>query len=261
MRAVRCVLVSLGVAVVSLPLAARAAETAPVTAGGAAASTETQPATLPTRAPTETVPPPPAPAPASAPVSGDPATGAPATTPRSAAVKHFAPLATSTMSHFLQFGIALLPGTGYRGIFPYQEMINCGQPGKRVCTGRLPFFLDVQPSFGFAKHWDVLLDLRFGLGQDFTQSHEFALAPGVRYWVDPEEHAKFFATIQAAYDTTAQHNSQLRNNDFALRNSNGFMYEFMRNFGAYVQFGETIGFVRWLRFEIDGGVGVQARLP
>jgi hypothetical protein len=29
----------------------------------------------------------------------------------------------------------------------------------------------------------------------------------------------------------------------------------------YLQFGETIGFVRWLRFDIDGGVGVQARLP
>jgi len=167
----------------------------------------------------------------------------------------------ATFSHSQQFGIALLPGTGYRGIFPYQEMVDCGQPAKRVCTGRLPTFLDVQPSFGFANHWDVIVDLRFGLGTDFTQSHEFAVAPGVRYWVDPEENAKFFATVQAAYDTTAQHNPTLHNNDVALHNSNGFMFEVMRNFGAYIQFGETIGFVRWLRFEIDGGIGVQARLP
>ena len=33
------------------------------------------------------------------------------------------------------------------------------------------------------------------------------------------------------------------------------MFEVMRNFGIYVQFGETIAFGRWLRFEIDGGVG------
>jgi hypothetical protein len=51
------------------------------------------------------------------------------------------------------------------------------------------------------------------------------------------------------------------NDDFAVRNSNGFMFEVMRNLGVYVQFGETIGFVRWLRFEIDGGLGIQARLP
>ena len=25
--------------------------------------------------------------------------------------------------------------------------------------------------------------------------------------------------------------------------------------------GETIGFVRWLRFEIDGGIGMMIRLP
>ena len=185
---------------------------------------------------------------------------APATPP--APPKVFPRLAPATMSHALQFGIAVLAGTGYRGIFPYQEMIDCGQPQKRVCTTRLPTFLDVQPSFGFGRHWDVLIDLRFGLERDFTQNREFAVAPGVRYWVDPEESTKFFATAQVAYDITPQNDPMLpHNDDLALRNSNGFMFEVMRNFGAYVQVGETIGFVRWLRFEIDAGLGVQARLP
>jgi hypothetical protein len=176
--------------------------------------------------------------------------------------KAFPRLAEPTLSHYQQLGIAVLPGTGYRGIFPYQDNVDCGQPQKRVCTGRLPTFLDVQPSFGFGQRWDVLLDLRFGLGQDFTHTHELAVAPGVRYWVDPEESAKFFTTAQLVYDVTPQHDAALQHNDdLAFRNSNGFMFEVMRNFGAYVQFGETIGFVRWLRFEIDAGVGVQARLP
>ena len=60
---------------------------------------------------------------------------------------------------------------------------------------------------------------------------------------------------------TAQPDPQLKGNDFGVRNSNGFMFEVMRNLGFYVQLGETVGFVRWLRFEIDGGVGVQARIP
>ena len=53
----------------------------------------------------------------------------------------------------------------------------------------------------------------------------------------------------------------IKNNDFGVRNANGLMFEVMRNFGFYIQFGETVGFVRWLRFEIDGGAGVQARIP
>jgi hypothetical protein len=209
-------------------------------------------------------PPDPAPAAKPAPVPEAPVTKAAPPTARATSPKVFPRLAAPSLAHYQQFGIAILPGTGYRGIFPYQEMINCGQPEKRVCTGRLPVFLDVQPSFGFARRWDVLIDLRFGLGQDFTGARQFAVAPGVRYWVDPEDSAKFFATAQIAYDTTPQHadgTALKHNDDVAFRNSNGFMFEVMRNFGVYIQFGETIGFVRWLRFEIDGGIGVQARLP
>jgi hypothetical protein len=175
--------------------------------------------------------------------------------------KQFPKLRQASLLHKNQLGIAVLPGIGFRGIFPYQENINCGQQAKRVCTGLLPLFLDVQPSFGFAEHWDVLLDMRFGIGTDFTTSHEFAVAPGVRYWVDPELETKFYATIQGVFDATAQHNSAVHDNDFGVRNANGFMFEVMRNLGFYVQFGETLGFRRWLRFEIDGGVGVQARIP
>ena len=103
--------------------------------------------------------------------------------------------------------------------------------------------------------------MRFGIESDFTQSRQFAIAPGFRYWVDPDLPFKFFATIQGVFDATAQNSRQVWDNDFGIRNANGFMFEVMRNLGIYIQFGETIGFSRWLRFEIDGGVGVQARIP
>jgi hypothetical protein len=179
--------------------------------------------------------------------------------------KQFPKLRQASLLHKYQLGLGVMPGAGYRGIFPYaganDQMVNCGQQGKRVCTGLLPLFLDVQPSFGFTSHWDVLIDLRFGIGTDFTTSHQFAVAPGFRYWVDPELGFKFYATIQGVFDATAQHNPMIKDNDFGIRNANGFMFEVMRNFGIYIQFGETLGFVRWLRFEIDAGAGVQARIP
>src|SRR5678815_2813098 len=194
----------------------------------------------------------------SAPPDSGPATPPPVGLERP---KSFPKLRQASLLHKNQLGIAVMPGVGFRGVFPYQEMIYCGQQGKRVCTGMVPFFLDVQPSFGFAEHWDVLVDLRYGIGTDFTTSHQFAVAPGVRYWVDPDQSVKFYATIQGVFDATAQHNALVKNTDFGIRNSNGFMFEVMRNLGFYIQFGETLGFVRWLRFEIDGGVGVQARIP
>jgi hypothetical protein len=220
---------------------------------------------------TPATPPPPAaaPGPAAAPEPAAPApteAPAPSTTSETPTVsgrppKAFPKLRQASLLHKYQLGISLMPGVGFRGIFPYQENIPCGQQGKRVCTGLLPFFLDAQTSFGIAQHWDLLVDLRFGIGTDFTTSHQFAVAPGFRYWVDPELAVKFYATMQGVFDATAQHDSMVKNNDFGIRNANGMMFEVMPNFGFFIQFGETIGFVRWMRFEIDGGAGIQARIP
>jgi hypothetical protein len=185
----------------------------------------------------------------------------PSPTIKNRAIKRFPKLEEPSLVHVYQLGLALLPGVGFRVVAPYRDTISCGQQGKPVCTGMLPFFLDVQPSFGFAQHWDVLMDLRFGIVSDFNRTHQFAVAPGVRYWVDPDQPVKFFASIQGVFDATAQNNDSLRRYDFGVRNANGIMFEVMRNFGFYLQLGETIGFARWLRFEIDGGVGVQARIP
>jgi hypothetical protein len=166
-----------------------------------------------------------------------------------------------SLVHTMQFGVAVLPGTGYRGILPYEENVDCGQLGKRVCAGRLPFFIDAELSFGVARNWDLLVDLRFGIEPDFTTTRQFAVAPGFRYWFDPELEAKFFTTLQFVIDATDQQSSMVKNNDFGVRNANGFMFEVMSNLGIYLQVGDTFAFRRWLRFEIDGGVGVQARFP
>jgi len=175
--------------------------------------------------------------------------------------KRFPRIQPPSLRHEDQFGVAVMPGSGYRIIAPYKDGVPCGQQVNRVCTGSVPFFIDVQPSFGFARRWDVIVDLRFGVAADFNGSHQFAVAPGVRYWVDAELSTKFFATIQGVYDLNPQHTPGVKDYDFGVRNANGFMLEVMRNLGFYLQFGETLGLVRWLRFEVDGAVGVQARFP
>ncbi|MFL5304777.1 MAG: hypothetical protein ACJ8F1_06165 [Polyangia bacterium] len=175
--------------------------------------------------------------------------------------KRFPRLKPPSLVHRDQFGLAVMPGSGYRIIAPYKDNIPCGQINTRVCAGRIPFFLDAQASFGFATRWDVIVDLRFGIEADFSQSHQFAVAPGVRYWVDADQPTKFFATFQGVYDLNPQHEPGVKDYDFGVRNANGFMFEVMRNLGFYLQFGETVGLVRWLRFEVDGGIGVQARFP
>jgi hypothetical protein len=181
--------------------------------------------------------------------------------PAADAATYFPPLTQPSLSHRGQFGIGALAGSGFRVLIPYQEGVFCGQNNKRVCSARLPAFLDLQPSFGLGPHWDAIIDLRFGLEADFARTHQVAFTPGFRYWLDPQARLKFFATLQIAYDTTEQHNHALTGYDLAFHNSNGLMFEIMRDLGFYAQLGDTVGFVRWLRFEIDLGAGVQARFP
>jgi hypothetical protein len=233
--------------------AARAAADTPETAGSA----DTPPVVS---APAASAPA------ASAPAASTPPANRPAATDSDEASapdpkKRFPRIKAPSLLHKDQFGLSVLPGTGYRIIAPYKDGVPCGQQANRVCTGWLPFFVEAQTSFGFARRWDVIVDLRFGVAADFNKSHEFAVAPGLRYWVDADLPTKFFATFQGVYDLNPQHDPGVKDYDFGVRNANGFMLELMRNLGFYLQFGETLGLVRWLRFEVDGGVGVQARFP
>ena len=168
-------------------------------------------------------------------------------------------------SHDGQIGLAVLIGDGYRGIFPYDQGRVCGDAtggeSTRVCTNRAPPFVDLRASFGISRAWDVLLDVRFGLWPDFTTKRQFFGMPGFRYWLAPQSRVKFFTTIQLAYDRSPQNQMGVKDEDLALRNANGLMVDLTRNLGIYAQLGETIGFLRWLSFLVDGGLGVEARFP
>jgi len=172
------------------------------------------------------------------------------------------------VNHKFQTGLSIMPGTGYRLIVRYKEGQDCGDSSgihtKPVCAHSVPVFLDFQLAFGVGARADVILDLRFGLQSDpaIPGNHQFALAPGLRFWLDQEVALKFYTTLQFVYDHTDFSNSVgVSSNDVGMRNANGLMWDPIRNVGFFVQFGETIGFMRWFRIDLDVGLGAQIRFP
>lgn len=172
-------------------------------------------------------------------------------------------------NHRLQTGLSIMPGTGYRLIVRYKDTQSCGDSSgiadKPVCSRRLPTFLDFQLSFGALPRMDVIIDLRFGLEADpaaVKGSHQFAVSPGLRFWLDQEIGFKFYTTLQFVYDHTDFSTApNTPSGDFGMRNANGLMYDPIRNVGFFVQFGETLGFRRWFRIDLDVGLGAQIRFP
>ncbi|HEY3352564.1 MAG TPA: hypothetical protein VGQ83_04900 [Polyangia bacterium] len=164
------------------------------------------------------------------------------------------------LSHYHQAGLTVVFGSGYRGLVRYDGSPTCDASGKTFCTGRLPAFMDLAGSFGLTRALAAIVDLRLGLEQDFTHSHPLALAPGIKYYIDPEDRLKFFATLQLVLDFTAQLPGVART-DVGVRNANGLQLDLGRHFGVFVQFGETIAFVRFFRFELDLGGGLEVRFP
>ncbi len=178
--------------------------------------------------------------------------------------------------HKHQIGFHAQSGLGYRVLFPYSNdgnVIYCGVAGKSVCTGRSPAFLDLGVSYGVSHSIEVLLDFRLGVEGDFvppgsglSAPRARTVQPGLRLYVDDSGSMKFFTTIQLSFDFTDWKSDfgggkTPASTDFGVRNQNGLLLDLHKTFGVYAFFGETIGFVRWLRFEIDAGIGIQVRFP
>lgn len=176
---------------------------------------------------------------------------------------------TTQYSHKGQFGVSAQVGTGYRIIFPYNKEY-CGQlndngENKANCLGRSPAALDLALTYGVTRGLELMLEFRFGLESDFgitegdSGPKPFAVHPGIRLYIDDAGQTKFFSAVAAAFDLTSY--DQADTTDIGIRNTNGLQFDLHKTVGIYFFFGETIGFSRWLRFELDGGLGIQARFP
>jgi hypothetical protein len=167
-------------------------------------------------------------------------------------------------SHRMQGGVGLIVGTGYRGLVRYHGSSgtceNVAGSAKTFCHSRLPTFMDIEGSFGVTRALSTIVDFRVGFEEDFTHGRPLALAPGIKYYIDAESRLKFFITLQLAIDFTGQLAGVPRT-DIGVRNAVGLQFDVHRLFGFWLQLGDTLGFRRYFRFEIDVAVGLEARFP
>ena len=136
-----------------------------------------------------------------------------------------------------------------------------------VCTGRAPMSLDFELGFGVARKIDLIAELRIGLEPDFGASPSsdgprvFHLSPGARVFFSDGGRAKLFTTAQLVFDFSGYEDASggRRGADFGVRNLDGLWIDLDRAYGFYAYVGDTLTVARWMRFELEAGVGIQGR--
>jgi hypothetical protein len=179
--------------------------------------------------------------------------------------------------HLHQFGLGLQLAVGMRAINPYSSGTYCGTVGdngaqnQAYCLARTPMTLDFELTYGVKSSIEALLELRIGVERDFGTTstsgndgpHVHQWSPGARFFFSESGRSKFFSTAQVVFDTSNYQDTSGtdRGFDFGFRNVNGFWFDPSKSYGLYIFFGEEIGFKRWLSATLEGGLGVQGRLP
>ncbi|MBA3452143.1 MAG: hypothetical protein H0T42_03480 [Deltaproteobacteria bacterium] len=183
--------------------------------------------------------------------------------------------ATADYSHKGQFQVSARIALGLRAIIPYEKGDYCGQTDRAsssgnapVCTGRAPFSFDLELGYGVARRVDLIAELRLGLETDFAATalategpRVFHLAPGARFFFSDSKTSKLFTTAQLVFDFSGYEDGggASRGTDFGVRNMNGMWFDLDRAYGFYAYIGETATFSRWLRFELEAGIGFSGR--
>lgn len=219
---------------------------------------------------------------AGGPARADDAPSAPAAEPAPPADPAPAARAGTTVtgdgySHKGQLGLSLRAGLGIRAIVTYDNSHYCGATDSStttgnapVCSGRAPFSLDFEAGYGVAPRVDLIAELRLGLESDFGSSigatngpRMLHLAPGARFFFDDSKRSKLFTTAQLVVDLAGYDDAggMGRGNDYGVRNLSGLWFDLSPAYGVYAYIGETATFARWLKFELEAGIGVQGRYP
>jgi hypothetical protein len=182
--------------------------------------------------------------------------------------------ASVRLSHHKQFELSLRFVEGLRAIAPYDDEY-CGDTDPQranqfaaVCTGRSPFSIDLELGYGIAPKIDAFVELRLGIEADFGSSpsdvdgtRQFHISPGARFFFADAGSSKLFTTAQIVLDTSGYQNiaGGKLGTDFGIKNMNGLWFDLDKAYGFYLFVGETASFARWLRFELEAGIGVQGR--
>jgi hypothetical protein len=179
-------------------------------------------------------------------------------------------------SHANQYQVSARLAFGMRGIATYDDDY-CGDTDSerpsgfaKVCTGRSPIAVDFEFGYGITRAIDLILELRIGIENDFGATpgdddgpRPLHLAPGARFFFSESGRSKLFTTAQLVIDVAGYENAsgESLGTDFGVRNMSGLWFDLGRSYGIYGYVGSTATFARWLRFELEGGIGIQGRYP
>jgi len=186
------------------------------------------------------------------------------------------PVESDTTSHKGMFEVSLRTAIGMRAIVSYDKNDYCGASDSStstgnapVCSGRAPFAFDIELGFGVARRIDLFAELRLGLETDFHRTAQSSdvgprmlhLSPGARFFFSDAKSSKLFTTAQLVFDFAGYKDGagNDRGKDFGVRNMNGLWFDLEKAYGFYVYLGETATFSRWMRFELELGLGFQGR--
>ncbi|MDB4960809.1 MAG: hypothetical protein JWP01_808 [Myxococcales bacterium] len=181
-----------------------------------------------------------------------------------------------SFSHKGQFQASVRLGVGMRAIVPYEKGEFCGASDSStgsgnapVCSGRAPFSMDLELGYGVARRIDTFVELRIGLESDFPAyrvsgmagPRVFHVSPGARFFFSDAKSSKLFTTAQLVFDFSGYQDQSgaSRGTDVGVRNLNGIWLDLQRSYGIYAYVGETATFARWLRFELEAGIGISGR--
>lgn len=178
--------------------------------------------------------------------------------------------------HAGQVGFSARFGIGYQGLAPRNDEVYCGEtdPTARhgyapICTGRAPLAIDLEASYGVARHVELVFAMRFGLEQNAGStpqlndgSRPLQIAPGARFFFSEAAHTKLFFQPMAVFDVANQPTTiGTRGTEYAVRGLEGYWIDLHRAYGFYFYVGETLAVSPWLQGEIEAGFGLQGRYP
>jgi hypothetical protein len=164
----------------------------------------------------------------------------------------------------MQGELRVVINEGYQFAIKYDRGSPCDSLGSTFCRGRSPLTLDFAAGFG-ALDW-LEVEARFRLGVEQTYGFQLSNAAGsalpmaaglgVRIYGSETSRLKFAFGVAALLDFTTGQSLEV-----IARLDEGLHYDVARQFGFYLQLGESISFLRALGFAIDGGFGIQGRFP
>jgi hypothetical protein len=169
----------------------------------------------------------------------------------------------SRWSHKHQLSLRIAVAEGARFTIRYPGNL-CDGIDKTFCFGRSQVLVDGVLGFGVSDNLEI--EARFRTGEfDWNNRLPLQAGIGVRAYGTEMSRLRFVGAIAVLADFTYFNTNipptQYNGMDVIFRAEEGLHYDFGRNFGFYVQFGESFSFMRNFSATIDGGLGIQVRVP